>query len=267
MRMLIMRTLIMAAALSATLILASLKAAGRVVERNTERTRMLAEVLPAQFFTPDNVLNRFDRIFREQASKIVFGRYDLFSSEEDLWDYVDGKGRTDVTYRVWQNMYKRMYSSGGSRQRPIAELIILNKKASIRIRNVDGSLISKTIAPPDPLRLVVKGVSCELLYLDSGSGYDPQDVVSGKHEWMSLYVKTGRTVSVDEARSLASALISWTGIDHLTVNIRSDVWFIYDESFPALYWFGANETPPTEAELLHLPQLRCVVTSGRVDCH
>ena len=262
-----MRTLIMAAALSAPLTLASLKAAGRVVERNTERTRMLAEVLPAQFFTLDNVLNRFDRIFREQASKIVFGRYDLFSNEQDLWDYVDGKGGTDVTYRLWQSMYNRMYPSGGSPQRPVAELIILNKKASIRMRNVDGSLFNKTIAPPDPLRLIVRGVSCELLYLHSWRGIDPQDEVSGKHEWMSLYVRTGRTVSVDEARSLASALISWTGIDHLVVNIRSDVWFIYDESFPALYWFGANETPPTEAEHLHLPQLRCEVAPGRVDCH
>ena len=97
----------------------------------------------------------------------------------------------------------------------------------------------------NPLRLGVRGSSAEIVHLSFAEVFS---FGGRKRITVQFFVTAESPPSKDLARAILDSIRAATGIEDLSVDLRSDSWFFNDCSFPALFPFKPSAKDPTPEE-------------------
>jgi hypothetical protein len=171
----------------------------------------------------------------------------FFISESEALTFLNAKVSVDVAYAVW----RRAYDALEKLPLPMAQLVSIGDDAVLRVRNPDGTSISRVLSGRDPCELVVNGMPVKLLHF--GAFPTRPD---GKELRIQVFAYTSGVLNTSLGLAVLRDLMQKLPFTPVSVHIRTDPWFISDVAFPVFPAFE-NARPPTEKEYSSSSLLAC----------
>ena len=179
---------------------------------------------------------------------------EVFVDAADAQRELHGKLTTEGTYQRWL----RLYSAFGRKPLAMAELFGYANNAVLRLRDAAGICSEVVLAGNNFLRIESGGVRFEILHIY----YHPlpPDVAPspGDEAMISVYVRASQPPDLDRAEELSTLLQRRLRQKRVDVSIRTDSFFISDDSFPVVYRFDELSRPPTEREYASSQTVSCM---------
>jgi hypothetical protein len=175
------------------------------------------------------------------------------------------RGFDHCGYGHWRSMIEAHESQRGCPEVREAAKIGSN----VVIRSLDhacGRSSKLLIGNVSPLDLVVDGASFEVLDMSFSR---PMGQENEHRIHADLYVRAKGTVSTGRAKALTARIRDLTGVEEISVELRSDPWFITDCGFPALFPFESQPPIPTLEEFSRTKYASCgsfAFTRGNIQC-
>ncbi len=164
---------------------------------------------------------------------------------------------TDMTYRMW----RMLFDDYRDHIAPVAELTIIGRSASMRVRGVAGGVHSKVLQGDDPLRVVTGRCTAEVLHIHPDVfrrlGQPRLDIQPD----LTFYLRAEQPLTRACGESVARLLRSKVKVDRIQINMRLDTWFIADGLFPIVYPFQETLDPPTVEAYEKNAQIDCLAKS------
>ncbi len=206
-------------------------------------------------FTPDRLERRFRQflLLGEGASSIV--QLQVFVDQSDVWD--NRQYFTDMNYRMWRMLFEDYVK----RFAPVAQLTIIGRSASMRIRDLAGRVHSKVLQGDDPLRVVTHDCIAEVIHIHPDVFRRPGEPRLENQPDLTFYLRAEQKLSRGCAESIARSLHRRVKVDRIKARIRPDTWFIADGFFPIVYPFQEKLDPPSAEEDQKVLQIGCLARS------
>lgn len=121
------------------------------------------------------------------------------------------------------------------------------------------SVSREVLSGRDPLRLTLRGK--EIVYFGfSGPGR------LGLQESVSVFVRSHSPLDLTEGVDLFNKLEPLFPGLGVTVEIRNDAWFVYQQRYPFFNPFNEDRNVPSQREYERVPTMRCIGGAGGPRC-
>ncbi len=161
-----------------------------------------------------------------------------------------------VDFDHWREMFEMV----GSKSMQVAEAISVNGNAVLRIHQADGSVTRQVLSGRDPLTLTLGGQEFEIVYFGF-SGPSRLGLQESVFVFVCSHSPLDPAVGVDLFNKL-EPLFPGLGV---TVEIRNDAWFVYQQRYPFYNPFIEDRKVPSQREYERSPTMRC--TGGGKGTH
>ncbi len=230
---------------------------GTVFDHQDDGFRAIV-LVGGQFLGIDQLRSLFLKYEASAPKALVIS---AFSNEDDAV-LMAGKGHTDVSYSDWENMY---YSRRGHDTLQMSELIAIGK--NVVIRTADRGRVSRVVLRGvDPTLMEIRGNRCELLKLSFHRLPRPLHADGLNPVVVKLNVRTDSFPTDSDAEEITRVIRKSLGQAAVNVAIRSDTWFIEDESFPPWYPFGRDTAPSSVEEYRSHGEIGCSGDVSGIRC-
>ena len=175
------------------------------------------------------------------------------------------KYTTDVSYDTWLAWHLDYAKA----VRSSAELLMINGNAAMRLRDASGAVQSLVLEGSNPYALNASGIDFCLLHLAASKSAPITSKKWDEHTYvsnLSLFLVAKSTVNQKAAEAVSEKLRTIIGVEQATVEVRTDPWFIRDETFPIVSPYVNAGKPPTREEYEHSQQWSCIANSEGVQC-
>jgi len=197
-----------------------------------------------------------------EPSGVKLGHCVFFGSEADKL-IATGRGGSECDYDVWRAMIDRR----GLTREPVhcpefAEGLKLG--GDIGVRTVDTACHVKTsvLSGRDPFRVQIGKRQYEIVWVDMRPSNAP-DIPN-----VDVLLMIRSAANEAAAKESLEHLRRLTGVDHMSVVLRSDPWFVRECDYaPPLFFFDSVSIRlPTKAEYRSGPQASCGNHTGSINC-
>jgi hypothetical protein len=212
-------------------------------------------VVAPKAFTEQSVRSWSSGLLRE--AHVPLAKLIIATSEEDARSMEVGKA-THLAYQGWYPSYVEQRRSSG----PVAELITLGRKATLRIYWPPGKTSESVLGTGDALSFRTDNATFELLDFYVRRLASPVEGVAPDAQLFDLYFrgKVSDRSSLDAAAALTERLLLELGVRAgVTAYIRDDTWFIDEPTFPVFYRFSGDQPVPSREEYYGRRQITCVI--------
>lgn len=167
-------------------------------------------------------------------------------------------GKTSQSYEEWLGFH----AAYGEIRGDVAQLLSIRFGSLLRIRLRDGTIQRIVLAGQDPLRVNVAGKTFEILHVVER----PPARMAWKYASLrtSIFVQSVGPLREQDCRA-ATELIAARFERDVAVHVQTDSWFVWNTSFPVVYYFAPFAGPPGKAEV-SLPSCHCNVFQGELSC-
>jgi hypothetical protein len=205
-------------------------------------------------FEPRRLEAYFERYLRTPYLRHKLVDVSVYVDEKEARNG-NAKSVTDVTYELWANLYED-YRRGVP---PMAELLVLNGAAIMRVRSLDGTVSRKILKLTDPLNFKTEHHSFEIIHFT---------LLHQLHKVVPRFFLIGLVpISKDGAMEATEYIANLLKLNEVSVEIRLDPWFITEETFPVTYVFQSAFNPPSAETYKVSPQVGCWLENKVLKCH
>jgi len=219
-------------------------------------------VIRVSDFDVQKLERRFRAILQRTNSEIHVLRVEVFTDRQEA---ISGncKCSTDVTYVLWRSLF-RDYESHII---PSAELLMIDGSAAMRVREASGRVVTKILQGSDPYLLKLTGSELEILHMAVVPAEDSFQNQAGKTSVrLDFFLLASAPFDESTAGTATQRLREATGIEEITLAIRSDPWFIVEDTFPVAPRYVTDLRPPTKEQYEEAPQYTCVADAKHINC-
>jgi hypothetical protein len=168
-------------------------------------------------------------------------------------------GLPDSTYASTVGLIRR---AGGLLSGPLARLLVVNGGAKLSYLD-HGALIEETLSGASEQTTIRDGIySYELLHFRLTK---PGPALRADKYFLNIYLKASPNVSVSSCVRVFQTLRQRMNVE-LSVNVRSDSWFMEDDQYPLIPAFTKPLRIPTEFEYIIAQRLSCSPVREKVRC-
>lgn len=198
-----------------------------------------------------------DKLHSLQSYGIV--KLVLASDRQDILHMRKGKAMADYSYDLWAEVLLERTA----KLRPIAVALKINGDVGLRFRDEAGISSESVLCGGNPF-LIASGIgNGKILHINFSR--IPRNGSSA--EYVSFFLEVPSPVSTAAAKAYALELKRSVKTDaHVLSIVRSDSWFIANESFPVFYPFMGSTKAPTLSSYLCSRTVVCAEIGGEVDC-
>jgi len=219
---------------------------------NNDHLYVEHSALPEEEFNEDTV----ERFFRSRLDTLG-SRYKVAKIIVTLSNNLraNTKGVTEVEYFLWLHLYEAI----GRNAPPVAELLLIESSAIMRMRNLDGHIVRKVLRGTNPLLMGVEGGQFELIHLTLYSGFEDRGQ-------LYAYLVTEKPLVKHQIAEVTKKLIEALGEELHGVYVRNDSWFIRQGDFPVIYPFETRRRAPPIEEYRASPEVWCGSHKNDIAC-
>lgn len=157
--------------------------------------------------------------------------------------------------------WREMFAMIAKQRMQVAEAISIRGNVVLRIHQADGSVNQEILSGQDPLKLTVGTKEFEIVYF----GFSGPSRL-GLQESVFVFVRARAPLDllsgIDLYRNL-EPLFPGLG---LTVEIRNDAWFVYQERYPFFNPFNEDRKIPSQHEYEGTHTMKCTATVNGPHC-
>lgn len=192
---------------------------------------------------------RLESLYRSLLTPDLPPRYAIFVTaypdEESANSMSDAKPFEGLSFDFWRDQLLK-----AKRDHPwrAARLIATAEGAVVQVAKEDH-YFSTVLSGKDPTRLSVAGTNYELLQAEY------RNELRGEPAFLAC-LRADREPTVDGVRLLAEAIRAKLPAERLSITVRPDVWFVYDD-FPVWFPFSTQQQPPTWEEFRQTRVTNC----------
>jgi hypothetical protein len=186
----------------------------------------------------------------------------VFTDRTDAGRESGGKMGTEADYERWWKLYNGL----GGKLLPMAEVLVYEKNAVLRLRNSAGVCSEVVLSGDNFLRTRLGSVSFEVLeiyYHSLPPGTAPSD---GDEAMVTIFVRASAFPDEDQARQFSLLMQNRFEQKRIIVVFRSDAFFLTDEMFPIIYRFDPAAAPPSREEYERSKTMYCFCDRPGVLC-
>jgi len=214
-------------------------------------------IVPTSEFDADSVERLFRRLVSENDGGGEFIDVRVYPSFEV--SAANCKCQSDYNYRVWEGQFDELRS----RPLPGAELISYDASSVMLFRDAAGTINRKVLSGTDPRMIGSPACSAELLYVHPSPPSLNPHVDSTE---ATFFFRSAKKPTEQCARELAGELRRIIQLGAFDFRVRSDAWFIEDESFPIVYAYDKMLDSPTETDYRASKEAGCFLNATRFSC-
>lgn len=167
----------------------------------------------------------------------------------------NSKPAVDTSYGLWQDLYQEFKD----RLPAAGEFLSVKGNAVLRVRSLSGAVERRVLAEDDPLKIHSMSCDAEIIHFS----VTPQSDGSASVHFFALSNRAGE---IHCARETSAVLAEYVPASDLSLQLRSDAWFIEDAGFPIVYLFQERVTAPTLAEYRAGARSGCSLYRGKLMC-
>jgi hypothetical protein len=158
------------------------------------------------------------------------------------------------------NGWRRGHDDVAMSLKPVAEMIAIGRSAILRLRDQHGVVSETVLSGKNPLVFESRGSRFEVLHFAFGR--------PGLHslERADVYARTDHPLDPEAGLGLLHTFQAMFPDMAVSVFVRNDAWFIYEQSFPFFYPFGEGMEPSSDEAFIGTHTLRCGTWSGSAAC-
>lgn len=213
-------------------------------------------IVPKSEFDADSVERLFRRLLSEKAGEGTLIDVRVYPSFEA--SAANCKCQSDVNYQVWKGQFQEQRS----RSLPGAELISYGSSSVMLFRDEAGSVGRKVLRGTDPSMIGSATCSAELLYVRPTFPSDN----SRSYTEATFFLRSAREPTRQCANELGKELSRRTQLTTIDLWVRSDAWFIEDESFPIVHAYDKILNPPSETDYRASKEAGCFLRATKFSC-
>ncbi|MBN8733084.1 MAG: hypothetical protein J0L64_21290 [Acidobacteria bacterium] len=159
----------------------------------------------------------------------------IFTNRRDASVARYGKG-ADYGYAVWLSYFREETSNAGC----MGEVIRIGDCEALRIRDSKHRIVERVLNHCNPFQVSTGSARARILYLTVNATKD------GKNMVPHLYLQAEDPASAQLAAALGVSIARRLHLRDLSVSVRNDTWFVFEERFPVSFPFGPRQEPPPE---------------------
>jgi hypothetical protein len=208
-------------------------------------------------FSPEEFnLTRLEKFFRDSISE-ADPRFNLVKISVTVDDAnSNAKGLDEYSYELWSDFYPKISKNVP----PVAELLIFNRGAVMRVRDLEGKVHHLLLKGSDPLTFETKNYRFEILWVGVSRR-------SGDNVNIHFFVVGSPPLLVEQASEATRALSRLLKNGDVSVSLRTDSWFIKEFDFPLIYPFATRLGPaPSSVEYKRSAQTHCWLIGDEMFC-
>lgn len=157
--------------------------------------------------------------------------------------------------------WREMFEMAANKRMQVAEAVSINGNAVMRIHQADGSVTRQDLSGHDPLMVTLGEKEFEIVYF----GFSGPSRL-GLQESAFVFVRSRSpldpAVGVDLFNRL-EPLFPGVGV---TIEIRNDAWFVYQQRYPFFNPFNEDRKVPSQREYERSRTMRCTKAANGPRC-
>jgi hypothetical protein len=190
------------------------------------------------------------REFVDKNQKKQLARLLVFTSRQDAGETLWGQP-TEMNYEGWLEVYHER----GKDLAAMAETLVLNNSAILRIRRRGGKVERAVLKGEDPLELEAQGQKFEILYVHI-SEIPPKAFVNAKGLRIDIFMRMPGTATVQAAEEIRRQLKRQFPVKWVDFFMRTDRVFV-DGFLPYFCPFETDLVPPSPEKYYRSPEILC----------
>ena len=186
----------------------------------------------------------------------------VFTDETDAGHESAGKMLTEKGYDWWLELYNEF----GRKLLPMAEILVYEKNAVLRLRSSDGTCSEVVLLGDNFLRVRLGSVKFEILKIIYHRLPPSAEPRPGDEAMISVYVRSSSFPGENQARRFSLLMKDRFLQKRVDVAFRSDAFFLTDLRFPIMYRFDSTATPPSRDEYAKSKTMYCFCELPGIQC-
>lgn len=210
----------------------------------------VALLVPRNEFNQDTVTSLARNYLMENRSTRLL-KLTFYSDEKAATSEFDGKGTFHPNPDKWRAALREKMESP---QLPLAEVVKINRSATLRIISEKGDIKEIPLQGPNVFHSTIQGHNLHLLYFASNwliIDAPPKQLTA------SLFYRSDSCLSQRAAQQIADSLVRTAGSDKISVHISPDSLFLLDPEYPTYNSFDTRSKVPSNDELSKAWEIAC----------
>jgi hypothetical protein len=217
-------------------------------------------VRPTSDFVADRIGMQFQDILWKNGAKASI--IDIEAMDNPNSYMLTAMGRDELNYDIW----RELFSIYEKHIPPMAELLQIGHNSAMRLRDSQGHVSEIVLRGNNPYVIHACGKDLSLIHLGI---YDPKRPPEFTETYTELrfFLVAQHQPDRQMAECAFSEARRLSGIQHVSVIIRLDPWFIVDSLFPVVSPFLQEVHPLSKQALISAPEWSCTaLDNGKTFC-
>jgi hypothetical protein len=222
---------------TATLLWAPNARAGILWQTRSDHAIEVAELIPPSRFSDGTVVHLCESFLRTHRGESV-SHYLIVTDSADAFSTLRGRGTTDWNFHAW----RAAYLASSSALPATAEMTQIGRRASVRIRRANGTIMEHVIQRGSPLEITYQGRVAKIL---SVTFTRTVEAPAASPYTIELFVQSSIPWTIGLAEAYTRKVRAQTRIPWLVVSIEDGWWFATSSDYPIYNRFLPHRPPPS----------------------